>query len=57
MGAQCASIAKPLLKPALASSDAVIESLTYRYKEIQIAMFACGAQSLQDLSTLSLHQS
>ncbi len=57
MGAKLASIAKPLLKPALESAETSIKALQCRQKEIQIAMFVCGAKNLDDLKKMELLKS
>ncbi len=48
--AKLVSCAKPLLKPALESSDAVYEEILKFKKEFEIAMFVVGAKDLKALA-------
>lgn len=50
LGAKLVSCAKPLLKPALESSDAVYEEILKFKKEFEIAMFVVGAKDLKALA-------
>ncbi|MFQ5493096.1 MAG: type 2 isopentenyl-diphosphate Delta-isomerase [Candidatus Dojkabacteria bacterium] len=54
MGAKLATSAKPLLDPALSSSEAVLNELNKLRHELMIAMFITGSKNLKDLSKLKL---
>jgi len=55
LGAKLATAAKPLLKPALEKDEkACIEILERLKKELGIAMFCAGVQSLPELSKIKL---
>ena len=54
MGAQVVAIARPLLAPALDSSDAVIEKLESLIFELKVAMHCSGSSNLQALKKLEL---
>jgi isopentenyl-diphosphate delta-isomerase len=54
LGADMVSAAKPLLQPALASSDKVASQFQRWRKELKLAMFACGASDLASLQKLEL---
>jgi isopentenyl-diphosphate delta-isomerase len=54
MGADLLSAAKPLLQPALDSSEKVALQFQRWKKELKLAMFASGASHLKDLSQLKL---
>lgn len=54
LGADAVSIAQPLLKPALESTQAVIDELETWMMELKIAMFCCGAQTIDDLKQIVL---
>lgn len=54
LGADAVSIAQPLLKPALESTQAVIDELETWIMEFKIAMFCCGAQTIDDLKQVEL---
>jgi isopentenyl-diphosphate delta-isomerase len=49
LGAKIASVAKPLLKPAINSSLDCTEYLDNLKREIKIAMFAMGAKNLEEV--------
>ncbi len=49
VGADCAGIAKKLLKPAVVSAEAVEEELRMIVRELKAAMFLIGARDLSDL--------
>ena len=55
LGADAVSIAQPLLKPALESTQAVIDELQIWLAEFRIAMFCAGAKDLRALATLDLN--
>jgi len=54
LGASFAGMALPLLAPALESSGAVMEKIESVIKELKIAMFCCGAISLDQLRNQEL---
>jgi isopentenyl-diphosphate delta-isomerase len=54
LGAELASSAKPLLGPALTSSEACGELIRRWQKELQISMFACGAKNIGALRKIKL---
>lgn len=54
LGAKLASLAKPLLKPALESSDAVYEEIMRFKQELEIAMFVTGAKDLESLAKVKI---
>lgn len=49
LGARLCGIAKPLLEPAMASSDAVIERIEELKREFTVAMFLLGCSEVQQL--------
>lgn len=49
LGAKLAGMAAPLLKPALQSTDAVIEYLEQIKRDIRIAMFLLGVSTIDEL--------
>jgi isopentenyl-diphosphate delta-isomerase len=51
LGADVASIARPLLRPALMSADSVIEEIRKYVEELRIAMFCLGAKDIEELKT------
>jgi len=51
LGADLASIAGPLLRPALIGSDEVKKKLKHYIEELQIAMFCVGAKNIHELKT------
>lgn len=53
LGATLAGAAKPFLRPALDSHEAVAEVIRGWRHELKVAMFACGAANLQALRSLS----
>lgn len=54
LGADVVSIAQPLLKPALESTQAVIEELETWILELKIAMFCAGVKDLAGLRMVDL---
>jgi len=54
LGASLATAAKPLLAPALESTEACLNVLEQLHKELTIAMFSTGTASLSELSELEL---
>lgn len=54
LGADAVSIAQPLLKPALESTQAVIDELETWILELKIAMFCAGVKDLAGLRTVNL---
>lgn len=54
LGAQVVAVARPLLKPAIESPEAVIEHLERLILELRIALFVAGARSLEAVQTLEL---
>lgn len=50
LGAKLATAAKPLLKPALTSSNECFQLLEMWKKQLQVSMFAVGAKNLDELS-------
>ncbi len=54
MGASLAGAAKPFLRPALTSTEAVAEVIRGWRHELRVAMFACGAADLQALRSVIL---
>lgn len=55
LGADCVSLAQPLLQAALESSAAVIAELELFLLELRIAMFCCGARNLQELRNTPIY--
>jgi isopentenyl-diphosphate Delta-isomerase len=49
LGASIAAVAKPLLAPALESSDAVVAVLQKFIDELRVALFVAGYQKLSDI--------
>ena len=49
LGATLAGMAGPFLKAAAVSSESVVETVRLTQRQIEIAMFACGAGSLGEL--------
>ncbi|MEX2541167.1 MAG: type 2 isopentenyl-diphosphate Delta-isomerase [Trueperaceae bacterium] len=56
LGAQACAVARPLLRPALESADAVVESLERIRFELRVAMHCSGAADLCDLASLPLER-
>jgi isopentenyl-diphosphate Delta-isomerase len=54
LGADAVSIAQPLLKPALESTQAVIDELETWMMELKIAMFCCGVRTIEELKQIEL---
>lgn len=54
LGADAVSIAQPLLKPALESTQAVIDELETWMMELKIAMFCCGARTIEELKQIEV---
>lgn len=52
LGAQVVAIARPLLKPAVESAEAVVDWLEHFIWEFKVAMHCCGAKDLSDLKNL-----
>ena len=57
LGASAVAIAKPLLKPAITSTKAVIELVTRYRHELEIAMHCAGVGDIDGLRRLELHPS
>lgn len=57
LGADCASVAKPLLEAALHSPESLIKLLRIWQQEIRIAMFACGVRDVEGLQEMTSTQS
>ena len=56
LGAKLASMAKPLLAPALESTDAVYNKIMKFKKEFEIAMFALGANDIKSLEKVKIEK-
>lgn len=56
LGATLGGIAGPFLKAAVVSTETVLETIQEVAREIQVCMFACGADSLHNLQTLPVLQ-
>jgi isopentenyl-diphosphate delta-isomerase len=54
LGAKLATAAKPLLKPALESTESALEVLNKLEKELRIAMFCSGAANLKQMAKIKL---
>ncbi|KAF5224112.1 isopentenyl-diphosphate delta-isomerase (type II) [Trypanosoma cruzi] len=54
MGAECATAALPFLKAALESPERVRGVIQRFKKELIVAMFACGASTIEELRKMSL---
>lgn len=54
LGAEVAAVARPLLKPATESTEAVIAALEFLLYELRVAMHGCGASSVAALKSLQL---
>jgi isopentenyl-diphosphate Delta-isomerase len=54
LGAEVVAVARPLLKAAVESPEAVIKKLEDLIWELKVAMHCCGAATLQDLKQLTL---
>jgi isopentenyl-diphosphate Delta-isomerase len=54
LGADFATCAKPLLQPALTSSESCIEVLNKLKTELEISMFVTGCTQIEQLKTLQL---
>ncbi len=54
MGAQAVAVARPLLKPALESAEAVVEWLEHFLWELRVAMHCAGAKDIASLTKLKL---
>jgi isopentenyl-diphosphate Delta-isomerase len=54
LGARLGTAAKPLLAPALKSSEACQEVLDKFEQQLKVAMFACGVKNLTELATKKL---
>lgn len=49
LGAELVGLAGPFLKPAITSTEAVVQEMEQLREELQIAMFCSGASTIQDL--------
>ncbi len=54
LGASVAAIARPLLKPATESAEAVVEWLEHIIWELKVAMHCSGAKNIEELKKLKL---
>ncbi len=55
LGADYATAAMPFLAPAMESPEAVQKVLRRMKKELQVAMFACGARTIAELQAMQVH--
>lgn len=56
LGATLGGMAGPFLKAAVVSGEKVVETIRLVARQIQVAMFACGAASLADLNPTLLEK-
>jgi isopentenyl-diphosphate delta-isomerase len=54
LGADCAGIGRPFLKPAIESPEAITEQIKKYIKELKIAMFGLGIKKISEFDTSKL---
>lgn len=56
LGADLATAAKPLLEPALTSSEECVKTLNKLWLELKVAMFVVGVKNIRELKQIKLTQ-
>ena len=55
MGADVVALARPLLAPAMESTDAVVDALGGFIEELRVCLHGCGAANLEKLRSVGVN--